>query len=169
MRKLATLVFGLVALVFVAAPASAGSSPDIYCSACKMFRQLQGQTPKYVPPSTPHVKKASTGGGGQTCFWVLNKKPTAVVLRKGRGNSGSGLLGWDASGWSSSSHYPGFVTKRVCFPTSKISGLSAVSLCGDVGWQSLAGGVLRKVVNAGSWPKSDPACIAGSRCPPHLR
>ncbi|HVV39048.1 MAG TPA: hypothetical protein VHD31_01860 [Candidatus Paceibacterota bacterium] len=150
-----------------------------------MFKDAGGDTNYQEPVVVPQkVYKAdvvpsgsSTGASsGQSCFWVLNKRPTAMVLHEGGGpaNPGShGLVSWrpDSGKWQPSRYYPGFVTRQICMPNSALNAAETVSICGDVGYQNFkhSDGVVQQIIAARNSPESDPACIAGHVCPPGLR
>ena len=155
--------------------------PTAYCDVCKMFKQAQQEVevPQPVaPPPRVVFRQASPVGSssnGQSCFWVLNRSPTAMVLHVGAGpatQESQGLVSWrvESGQWEPSRYYPGFLTRHVCVPNVALTSYDEVSLCGDVGFQNfLRDRAARQIVEARESPESDPACIAGSACPPQLR
>jgi hypothetical protein len=158
-------------------PPASSNTPTEYCDVCEMFTRGQQSYNSYRPRivQQPRQVRQTSFSSATVCFWVLNRRPTAVTLFAGVGPSNRrshGLVTWaiDPGAWELSSYYPGFYARQVCAPRQVFESYSALAICGDVGYQNfLAGGAIDTVLRRGSSPESDPACIAGSWCPPGLR
>jgi hypothetical protein len=145
------------------APLEVGyNTPDAYCSACKMFHDLNDgggyQAPYVKKWSRPAPSPAAAPSGGLVCVYVLQREPSALVLRNGPNNHGGALFGWkpETINWRPTQ---GGYLGRVCFSDRFLAGRSAVTLCGAENHSTWYQKDIRELIARRNIPASDPACL----------
>ena len=151
---------------------------DFECNTCEVFNQLQGESGyRYVsdnsgyteastyyesPEEDPEVHFDTRATRGEVCVYVLQRRPSAVVLRDGPNNRGDAIVGWKAEtvGWRKTSR--GYLGK-ICFEDGLIASKRAVTLCGERGHSTWRRRHIEELLSRRVIPSSDPACLLGTR------
>lgn len=119
-------------------------------TACEIWKRQQ-VAPKLNGPKAPSEPVR--------CVYVLSDQPSALALRKGKGNRGATITSWRLASLNWKKTYRGYET-TVCFPTRYVSQYNAMTLCGAEGHSSWGASEMSylKRHNVGA---SDPACTGG--------
>jgi hypothetical protein len=147
--------------------------PDAHCSTCRMFKRLndsdRAERPVITRRREAHEagflpRQSSAPANGVVCVAVLQREPSALVLRDGPDNTGGAIIGWKPStiGWRYTSR--GYVG-RVCFSAAIIANRDVVTLCGAENHSTFRRRHIRELLSRREIPASDPACLLGrSQC-----
>src|SRR3989344_3472173 len=158
MRNLATLAFGLVALVFLTAgSAVAGNGPLETCPGpCQSYQRALRH---YAAPSPKVATTKVVARAGKIRVRVLNSKPDALVLYRGRSRSGAFIANF-APDWTKTNR--GYVA-TIVFDASLIADKRVVALCDGDGQSVWDRSVINYFLANGTNRVGDEACTGGKR------